>query len=134
VNSNAFLAGGIVATGGLTLHCYTMEHWIYPKLNVEGFPSTPFGDSMQMLKAYRMLWHFFTVNILATAIMDYFFYFSTRFSDPERILVARVIALEWFAQIFVCFCISHFSPRQLIKAFQWVILLAIGGLTWLGTV
>jgi uncharacterized membrane protein len=111
-----------------------MEHWIYPKLKVEGFPSTPFGDSMQMLKAYRMLWHFFTINIVGTAIMDYIFFFTNWYSDPERIILARGIALEWFAQILVCFFISHFSPRQLIKAFQWVILLFIGGLTWLGTV
>ncbi len=129
----AFLAGGIVATGGLALHCYTMEHWIYPKLNVEGFPTTPFGDSLQMKKSFRMLWHFFTINILGTAIMDYLFYFTTWFSDDQRIVLARAIALEWFAQIFVCFFIAQFSPRQLTKAFQWVILLAIGGLTWIGT-
>ena len=128
----AFLAGGIVAVGGLCLHVYTMEHWIYPKLQESGFPSTPFGDSLQMKKSFRMLWHFFTVNIVGTAIMDFIFYFTNWFPDPKPI--ARVLALEWFAQIFVCFCIAHFSPRQLIKAFQWVILLAIGGLTWLGTV
>jgi hypothetical protein len=128
----AFLAGGIVAIGGLSLHVYTMEHWIYPKLKDSGFPSTPFGDATQMKKSFRMLWHFFTVNIVGTAILDFMFYFTDYFKDPTPI--ARVIALEWFAQIFVCFCISHFSPSQLIKAFQWLILLAIGGLTWLGTV
>ena len=110
-----------------------MEHWIYPKLKVEGFPSTPFGDALQMKKSFRMLWHFFTINILGTAIMDYLFYFTNWYSDPQRIVLARGIALEWFAQILVCFWIAHFSPRQLIKAFQWVILLAIGGLTWIGT-
>jgi hypothetical protein len=128
----AFLFGGIVAIGGLSLHVYTMEHWIYPKLQESGFPSTPFGDSLQMKKSFRMLWHFFTINIVGTAILDFIFYFTDWFSNPTPI--ARVIALEWFGQIFVCFCISHFSPRQLIKAFQWLILLAIGGLTWLGTV
>jgi len=129
----AFLAGGIVATGGLILHCYTMEHWIYPKLKVEGFPSTPFGDALQMKKSVRLLWHFFTINIVGTAIMDYLFYFTDWYSDPQRIVLARGFALEWFAQILVCFWIAQFSPRQLIKAFQWVILLAIGGLTWIGT-
>jgi len=110
-----------------------MEHWIYPKLKEEGFPSTPFGDSLQTKKAYRMLWHFFTVNFVATATLDFVFYFTKWYTDDQRILAARVIALQWFAQTFVAFCISQFSPRQLIKAFQWVILLAIGGLTWLGT-
>ena len=131
---SAFLAGGIVATGGLILHCYTMEHWIYPNLKVEGFPSTPFGDSLQMKKSFRMLWHFFTINILGTLIMDFIFYFTDWYSNSERTLLARAIAMEWFAQILVCFLIAHFSPSQLIKAFQWLILLAIGGLTWLGTV
>jgi hypothetical protein len=128
----AFLAGGIVATVGLSLHVYTMEHWIYPKLQVSGFPSTPFGDSLQMKKAFRLLWHFFTINIVSTAILDFIFYFTHWFNNP--VPVARVLAIEWFAQVFVCFCIGNFSPRQLIKAFQWVILLAIGSLTWLGTV
>jgi hypothetical protein len=128
----AFLIGGIVATGGLCLHVYTMEHWIYPKLKDIGFPSTPFGDATQMKKAYRMLWHFFTVNIVGTAALDFIFYFTNWFDNP--VPIARVLAAEWFAQVFVCFCISHFSPTQLIKAFQWVILLVIGLCTWLGTV
>jgi hypothetical protein len=108
-----------------------MEHWIYPKLKESGFPSTPFGDALQMKKSFRMLWHFFTVNIIGTMAMDFIFYFTDWFPDPTPI--ARVLAYEWFAQIFVCFCIAHFSPPQLIKAFQWVILLAIGGLLYLGT-
>ena len=128
----AFLLGGIVAMGGLSLHIFTMEHWIYPKLRDSGFPSTPFGDSTQMKKSFRMLWHFFTINIAGTAALDFIFYFTDWFPDPTP--VARVVALAWFAQILVCFWISNFSPRQLIKAFQWLILLAIGGLTWLGTV
>jgi hypothetical protein len=127
----AFLASGIVALGGLSLHVFTMEHWIYPKLKESGFPSTPFGDALQMKKSFRMLWHFFTVNIVGTMAMDFIFYFTDWFPDPTPI--ARVLAYEWFAQIFVCFCIAHFSPPQLIKAFQWVILLAIGGLLFLGT-
>jgi hypothetical protein len=128
----AFLAGGIVATAGLCLHVYTMEHWIYPKLKDSGFPATPFGDSTQMKKGYRLLWHFFTVNIATTAVLDFVFYFTDWFPNPTP--VARVLCAEWFAQVFACFCVSHFSPTQLVKAFQWVILLAIGGLTWLGTV
>jgi hypothetical protein len=127
-----FLAAGILTLLAVCLHIYTMEVWIYPKLQDAGFPSTPFGDSTQTKKAYRMLWHFFTVNFFGTAAAQFLLAFTGYLGDPR--IVGRFVALHWFAFTLVAFWIAEFSPKQLIRAFQWILLLAIGGLTWWGTV
>src|SRR6516164_5082300 len=63
------LLAAIVAIGAVTLHVYTFEVWIWPKLNVDGFPSFPFGGPNVVMGFYRTVWHFFTVNWLMTIVV-----------------------------------------------------------------
>jgi hypothetical protein len=79
-----------------------------------------------------MLWHFFTVNFFGTAAAQLLFAFTDYLGDPK--ILGRFVAIHWFAFTLVALWIAQFSPKQLIRAFQWVLLLAIGGLTWWGTV
>lgn len=127
-----FLTAGIVTSAAVCLHIYTMEVWIYPKLKDEGFPSTPFGDSIQTKKSFRMLWHFFTINFFGSAAAQFIMALTNWISDP--VLLGRFIALHWFGFTLVAFWIAQFQPKQLLHAWQWTLLLLIGGLTWWGTV
>jgi len=108
-----------------------MEVWIYPKLVPGAFPSTPFGDNVQTMKSFRMLWHFFTVNFFGTAAAQLLFAFTHVLGDPK--ILGRFVAYHWFGFTFVAFAIAGFQPKQLIQAWQWTLLLAIGGLTYWGT-
>ena len=127
-----FLSAGILTLLAVCLHIYTMEHWIYPKLKDDGFPATPFGDKVQTKRAYRMLWHFFTIAFFATAGTLFAFCYTDWFPDPKP--MARLLSLQWFGYAFVAFCIAQFRPSQLAKAWQWTILLTIAILIWWGTV
>jgi hypothetical protein len=127
-----FLAAGIFTLICVSLHIYTMEVWIYPKLKDDGFPATPFGDNVQTKKSFRMLWHFFTVDFFFTAAAQFIMALTDWISNP--VLLGRFIALHWFAYTLVAFWIAQFQPSQLIRAFQWILLVIIGALTWWGTV
>jgi len=87
---------------------------------------------VQMKKSFRMLWHFYTIDFITTAALDFIFYFTNWFKDPTPI--ARILAAQWFAWMFICLWIAEFDRRQLTKAFQWLLIFAIGTLTFLGTV
>ena len=39
------IIAAVVAIAAVSLHIYTMEVWIWPKLKDECFPSFPFGDA-----------------------------------------------------------------------------------------
>src|SRR5262249_55150312 len=125
-HNKIFLFGAIFTFACVCLHIYTMEVWIYPKLKDDCFPTTPFGDSTQTKKSFRMLWHFFTINFFSTIIAELIMAFSDWISDP--VLLGRFIALHWFAWTLVAFWIAQFQPKQLIHAFQWVLLVLIGAI------
>lgn len=127
-----FLAAGIVTSVSVCLHVYTMEHWIYPKLKDEGFPATPFGDSAQTKKSYRLVWHLFTINFLTSAAAQFIMALTDWISDP--VLLGRFIAINWLGFMLVGFWIAEFQPRQLLRAWQWTLQLLIAGLTWWGTI
>src|ERR1041384_995292 len=70
------LISAFVATVAISLHIYTFEVWIWPKFfkmpcTVDKcFPSFPFGGPKVVRGFYRTVWHFFTVNLLLTIIVN----------------------------------------------------------------
>jgi hypothetical protein len=125
-----FLLAAIVAIGAVSLHVYTMEVWIWPKLNVEGFPATPFGDAYVTMGFYRIVWHFFTVSWVGTIILMLFFAFGDVIPYVDTIV--HILIRYWIAIVIEIFVVAALSlePGQsyiktMIKAFQWVIVLVM---------
>ncbi len=51
------LIAAFVAIVAITLHIYTFEVWIWPKLKDDCFPSFPFGGPEVVKGFYRTVWH-----------------------------------------------------------------------------
>jgi hypothetical protein len=133
-----FLLAAIVAIGAVTLHVYTMEVWIWPKLNVAGFPATPFGDATVTMGFYRIVWHFFTVSWVGTIILMLFFAFGDVI--PYVNTIVHLLIIYWIGIVIEIFVVAALSlePGQsyiktMIKAFQWVIVLIMVGFMYWGT-
>ena len=127
VNVQLLIAAG-VAIAAVTLHVYTFEVWIWPKLKDEGFPATPFGPPSVTKGFYRTVWHFFTVNWLTTI----FVLIAVAFGNliPYGMLIVQLLIIFWIlidVEIFVVAALS-LQPgesyiKTMAKAFQWVIVL-----------
>jgi hypothetical protein len=133
-----FLLTAIVATGAVSLHVYTFEVWIWPKLKDDGFPSTPFGDPYVTRGLYRVVWHFFTVSLLATIILMLFFAFNPLV--PYVNFTAYLLMVYWIVITFVIWIVGALNLRPgdsyiktLIKAFQWTLPLTMSILIFWGT-
>jgi hypothetical protein len=133
-----FLLAAIVATGAVSLHVYTFEVWIWPKLKEIGFPATPFGGPYVTMGLYRVVWHFFTVSLLGTILVMLFFAFNDLI--PYVNLIAYILIVYWIAIDLVIFIVGALNLRPgesyirtLIKAFQWTLPLAIVILIFWGT-
>jgi hypothetical protein len=132
-----FLIAAIVAIGAVTLHVYTMEVWIWPKLKDEGFPATPFGDASVTKGFYRTVWHFFTVAWLGTIILMLVFTFGDVI--PYVVQIVHLLIIYWLAIVVSIFIVAALSLqpgesyiKTMIKAFQWVIVLIMVGFMYWG--
>lgn len=126
-----FLIAGLIAIAAGSLHVYTMEVWIYPKLKAEGFPATPFGPPDVTKGFFRLVWHFFTVSWLATITAMFIFSFTSTIV-PYVNLVTYLLMAYWVAIIITIFIMGALSlePGQsylkvMSKAFQWMIIVAM---------
>jgi hypothetical protein len=133
-----FLVAAILTVAGGSLHFYTFEVWIWPKLKPEDFPSFPFGDSYAVMTFYRIVWHFFTVVFVITAGSLFIMTFTLAVKDPA--FLARFLSLFWIGNVLVSLIIPYLGLRPgdsyikgLIKAFQWVVMLIIVALMWWGS-
>ncbi len=131
------VAAAAVALAAVSLHIYTMEVWIWPNLNVVGFPAFPFGSKMVDKGFYRTVWHFFTVNWLLTI--------GTLIPVAFGHLAPYGITLVWFLMVFwmlivvEIFIIAALSLqpgdsyiKTMIHAFQWTIIVGMVALMYLG--
>lgn len=124
VNIPLLIAAG-VALVAISLHIYTFEVWIWPKLKDEGFPSFPFGGPDVVKGFYRTVWHFFTVNLLMTIIVNVLVGLGTLI--PYGLLLIYYLIVFWiliFVEIWLIGALS-LRPGQsyiktMLKAFQWV--------------
>jgi len=133
-----FLLTAIVATGAVSLHVYTFEVWIWPKLREVGFPPTPFGGPYVTMGLYRVVWHFFTVSLLATILFMLFFAFNDLV--PYVNLIAYILIVYWISITLVIFIVGALNLRPgesyirtLLKAFQWTLPLTMSILIFWGT-
>jgi hypothetical protein len=131
------LIAAVIVIAAVSLHVYTMEVWIWPKLNVSGFPSFPFGDADVVKGFYRTVWHFFTVNFLTTLTILLLVAFG-KLATCGRQLVQFLI-IFWLLIVVEIFVVGWLSllPGQsyiqtMTKAFQWVIILAFVLFMYLG--
>ena len=137
VNVYLLIAAGI-ATMAVTLHIYTMEHWIYPKLKDEGFPAFPFGGPEVVKGFYRTVWHFFTVNLLTTIAILVLVGFGSLI--PYGMLLVNYLIIFWLLIVVEIFVVGALSLRPgesyiktMTRAFQWVIILTFVTFMYLGT-
>jgi len=132
------LIAAAIATMAVTLHIYTMEHWIYPKLKDEGFPSFPFGGPSVVKGFYRTVWHFFTVNLVTTIAILVMVAFGSLI--PNGMLLVNYLIIFWLLIVVEIFVVGALSLqpgesyiKTMTKAFQWVIILAFVTFMYLGT-
>jgi len=118
----------IVALGAVTLHVYTFEVWIWPKLLDVGFPATPFGGPTITKGFYRTVWHFFTVSWVYTIVLLTYFAFVHTILYANLIVVLMMI--YWLGIVVSIFVVAALSLKPgdsyiktMAKAFQWVIVL-----------
>ncbi|MDX1546566.1 MAG: hypothetical protein R3247_06245 [Rhodothermales bacterium] len=133
-----YLLAGLVAVGAVSLHVYTFEVWIWPKLRDEGFPAVPFGPPSVTKGFYRTVWHFFTISWLGTIFLMFAFAF-TGFLAADATLVVRILIVYWLLIVVEIFVVAALSRkpgenyvRTMIKAFQWVIVLVMVACMWWG--
>jgi hypothetical protein len=132
------LIAAVVATVAVSLHVYTFEVWIWPKLKDEGFPSFPFGGPEIVKGFYRTVWHFFTVNLLVTIVVNLMVGLGTLI--PYGIMLIYFLIVFWiliFIEIWLIGALSLLPGQSYIKtmlrAFQWVFVLLIAFFMYLGT-
>jgi hypothetical protein len=134
------LIAAFVATVAISLHIYTFEVWIWPKLGhgEACFPTFPFGGPEVTRGFYRTVWHFFTVNLLLTIIVNVMVGIGTLI--PYGLLLIYFLIVFWiliFIEIWVVGALSLIPGQSYIKtmmqAFQWVFVLLIALFMYLGT-
>ena len=131
------LVAAAVAIAAVSLHIYTFEVWIWPKLKVEAFPSFPFGGPNVVMGFYRTVWHFFTVNWLMTIVVCIAVAFGNLV--PYGVLLIQFLMVFWILIVVEIFVIAALSLKPgesyiktMIKAFQWVIILVMVFFMWWG--
>lgn len=136
VNIWLLIAAG-VAIAAVSLHIYTMEVWIWPKLRDECFPSFPFGNSSVVKGFYRTVWHFFTVNFLLTIGVLIAVAFAS--VAPYFMLLVWFLIVFWSLIVVEIFVVAALSLqpgdsyiKTMVHAFQWVILLVMILFMYLG--
>lgn len=133
-----FILAAFVAAGAVSLHVYTMEVWIWPKLRVEGFPATPFGSAYVTKALFRVAWHYFTVSWLLTIGLLLYYAFSDTVLHANLIVLLMIVYwLGIVVSIFITAALS-LQPgdsyiKTMVKAFQWVLVLGMVGLMYWGT-
>lgn len=132
-----FLAA-LVAVVAVSLHIYTFRKWILPYLNIDGFAPTPFGDATITMGFYRTVWNFLTVAWLGTIVLLFFFAFGDIIPYVDKIV--NILIIYWIGILIVMFLVTALSMgpgdsyiKTMIKAFQWVFVLALVILMYWGT-
>ncbi|MDT5158762.1 MAG: hypothetical protein QOC99_277 [Acidobacteriota bacterium] len=131
------LVAAVVAIAAVSLHIYTMEVWIWPKLKDDCFPSFPFGGPNVVKGFYRTVWHFFTVNWLMTIVICIAVAFGNLV--PYGTLLIVYLMIFWILIVVEIFVVAALSLRPgesyiktMIHAFQWVIILVMVFFMWWG--
>lgn len=132
------LLAALVAIGAITLHVYTFEVWIGPKLKPEGFAPFPFGDANVVMGFYRTVWHFFTVSWVITIVVCIAVAFGSLI--PYANLLVGALMVYWILIVVEIFVVAALSLRPgqsyikiMIHAFQWVIILVMVFFMYMGT-
>jgi hypothetical protein len=132
------LIAAVVATVAISLHVYTFEVWIWPKLKDDCFPSFPFGGPEIVRGFYRTVWHFFTVNLLVTIVVNVMVGLGTLI--PYGIVLIYFLIVFWILIFIEIWLIGALSLRPgqsyiktMLRAFQWVFVLLIAFFMYLGT-
>src|SRR5437762_3521591 len=103
------LLAALVALAAITLHIYTFEVWIGPKLKVEGFPSFPFGDANVTMGFYRTVWHFFTVSWVITIVVCVAVAFGNLI--PYFNLLVQFLMVYWILIVVEIFVVAALTLR-----------------------
>ena len=132
------LIAAFIATVAVSLHIYTFEVWIWPKLGWECFPTFPFGDQKVVRGFYRTVWHFFTVNLVLTIVVCILVGVGTLV--PYGMLLIYFLIVFWiliFVEIWFIGALliepGQSYIKSMLRAFQWVFVLLIAFFMYLGT-
>jgi hypothetical protein len=134
----SLLIAAAIGIAGVSLHSYTFEVWIWPKLKDECFPAFPFGGPRVVKGFYRTVWHFFTVNFLVTIAV--LIAVGSGALIPYGMLLVQFLIIFWILIVVEIFVVAALSLqpgdsylKTMVKAFQWVILLAMVFFMYRGT-
>jgi hypothetical protein len=113
------------------LHTFTFEHWIWPTLTSECFPTTPFTDKPGTKSYFRLTWHFFTVMFLMTIGALFALAFVDGFAG-QNVAFATYLGIQWllilismFVNTYVALVPGTSFVSIFLKSWQWLIALAL---------
>jgi hypothetical protein len=128
----------VFAIFAVSLHVFTFEHWIWPKLTSDSFPTTPFTDKDGTKLYYRFVWHYFTVMFLMTIGSLIALLFVDGFA-AKHIVLAKFLGIQWFGILLMTLLLTYISLkpgqsfiRTLIVSWQWILMVLLGALMFWG--
>lgn len=127
-----YLAAGIVALLTTALHGVAGEYYILMRMKREVFPAVPNGRA-QAKAEVRMVWHGMTAYFGVVGIMLLLLAFD-QLGNAEAL--ASLTALQFGALALVLGFLPPITIGRAIAAVrspQWVLMVAIAGLTYAGT-
>ena len=108
-----FLIASILSAIGTIGHAFFGEYYILRLIQNNNLPDTPIGDRYLIKKYLRGTWHFFTIDLLLTAIALSLMSFS--YFVEHHIILARFISLHFIGYfgVFLILAINRLNVRTL---------------------
>jgi hypothetical protein len=128
----------VIAIFAVSLHVFTFEHWIWPKLTSDSFPPTPFTGKDGTKAYFRFVWHYFTVMFLMTIGALVALLYVDGFA-AKYIVLARFLGIQWLGILVVIFLVTYLCLlpgqsyiRTLVVSWQWVLIVLLAVLMFWG--
>jgi hypothetical protein len=127
----SLLAAALLALIGAAAHTFVGERVIFRRLPVESLPPLGGGGPRATSRYLRVVWHFFTAELLTTAVT---LSLAAKRPAARRSRGALLLTTAHFvAYTGVTWSVARLQPRLLLRAPQWVVFLVIAILAARGT-
>jgi hypothetical protein len=115
----------ILCLAGFTGHFIMWERWIWGMLEEVRFPGTMLSSPEATKSLTRIVWHYFTVDWLATIALVLMLLFTDWIEAPKQILLFS--AVRWFAYAMVYAVEGRFKWRALKANTEWINVVLLSG-------
>ena len=117
--------GLLLCLAGLVGHWLMWERWIWGLLQEVRFPATPLSSPDATRSLTRIVWHYFTVDWLATLAMILALLFTDYIQAPKQILLFS--SVRWFAYA-MCYAVEgRFKWKALKANTEWINVILLSG-------